>query len=126
MNKISEFINKIKNRYAYIYKVNDCFYYFGSCVCRKCSVDEIKLYEDLLEENERLKNLCYKTNYKDYNKLKIYFDSIINLGNVEYSDDLYYKMRYSLEEIIEKLSDNEIDNLFQQYRFYEKIMIKCR
>lgn len=137
-NSVRDLLCKLSKKYAFIYQINNSFYYIGAGIFRECSSEEIDLYNKLKNEYNKQKEILDHVKALIDNKacaakkINEYYKQILDYANSDdtkncnlksgcFNDKVLNECKKNLEKLLTGLNDEQLEDLAQQMDFMIKI-----
>ena len=120
---VDSIYRELKCGYPFVYKLEpNTFCYIGAAVYRRCTPDEIALFEEYYNEITALHNLRYTPENRDVKKLVDLLDDIMDRGDVEYSSETAGLTKHELWADLQKLNEDSLRFLVQQRNLFTEAL----
>ncbi len=122
MNMKNTIYDMLKRSRAFIYKVDGDYYLLGHSVFRKCNENEIEIYNQYINELNRIKELTYQLENRDVKQLVLLLDKILELGEKEFLVENENIVNHKLYELLNRIDESIFEDIKRQRENYTETL----
>lgn len=117
---------KLLEKHPYVYEIQNQYYCIGKAVFRKCTVEEIELYQSINSGTEILREMP-KEHFAKFWKKNVCdnFNKLLDLCSNDYSDSEMKRCKCEYEKLLSGCKAEEVEKINSQItRFVELLELK--
>ena len=94
----------------------------GHSVFRKCNENEIEIYNQYINELNRIKELTYQLENRDVKQLVLLLDKILELGEKEFLVENENIVNHKLYELLNRIDESIFEDIKRQRENYTETL----